>query len=213
MSGRSCGASTAPTCRRSRRRDVYISVRNWRQFQHYDPAKRVPPWIKNHTELMANDDYLRLSEHRVTMLHRLWLEYASSLCRLSADTRSLSRRLFVRVTTADIDALVQAGFITLVASAELADGYQAASSRARSREEEEEVDEDIPLPPSSKRPKTKPARNGRAGDAASYQRAEQLIRNGAYQLTDASLEDELTERDVPPGARETLLELARSLRP
>lgn len=122
--------------------DGYISVRNWRKFQHYDPEKRTPPWIKNQTELMAKDEYLELSEHRALMLHRLWLEYASSHCRLSADTAGLSRRLFLRATMSDLEALKAAGFIDIVASAELAEGYHAASaSRARV---EVEVERDRP---------------------------------------------------------------------
>jgi hypothetical protein len=119
----------------------YISVRNWRKFQHYDPAKRAPIFVKNYTELMADDAYLDLTEHRALMLHRLWLEYASARCRLSLDTRSLSRRLNLRVTTADIEALNHAGFIDIVASEALADGYQDASSRARARSKEKRREE------------------------------------------------------------------------
>lgn len=131
----------------------WISVIGWRQFQHYDPAKRVPPWIKNHTELMANDDYLGLSEHRALMLHRLWLEYATSRCRLSDDTAMMSRRLAVKVTRGDLQALCDAGFIAIVASKALAEGYHVASSplasRAPARSREEEAEEEEVITPSS----------------------------------------------------------------
>jgi hypothetical protein len=126
---------------------LYIHVRNWRKFQHYDPAIRVPPWIKNHLELMADDAYLGLTEHRALLLHRLWLEYASSRCRLGLDvtsrrsrrgfdTASLGHRLFMRVTTADLKALVDAGFIEISASETLA-------PRARARTRSQEVEEDL----------------------------------------------------------------------
>lgn len=118
----------------------WISVRHWRRFQHYDPAKRVPPWIKNNTDLMANDAYLSLTEHRALMLHRLWLEYASSRCELSDDTLRLSRRLGMKVTRADLIALNHAGFIRIVASKTLAEGYHDASARAHDVETEEEKD-------------------------------------------------------------------------
>jgi hypothetical protein len=118
----------------------WISVRNWRKFQHYDPEKRVPPWIKNNTDLMANDSYLSLSTHRALMLHRLWLEYASSRCELSDDTLRLSRRLCMKVTRGDIESLSEAGFITIVASKALAEGYHVASARAHA--EETETDEE-----------------------------------------------------------------------
>lgn len=120
---------------------AWISVRHWRRFQHYDPAKRVPPWIKNNTDLMANDSYLSLTEHRALMLHRLWLEYASSRCELSDDTLRLSRRLGMKVTRADLESLNHAGFIRFVASKTLAEGYHDASARAHDVEVETEVEE------------------------------------------------------------------------
>lgn len=125
---------------------AWISVRGWRRFQHYDPAKRVPPWIKNNTDLMANDSYLSLTEHRALMLHRLWLEYATSRCELSDDTLRLGRRLGMKVTSRDLEALNHAGFIDIVASKTLAEGYQDASaSRARVETETEEEKEPRPL--------------------------------------------------------------------
>jgi hypothetical protein len=106
--------------------DGFISVRGWRRFQHY--RDRSPRWIKAYPELLTDDAYLALSGHRRSILHGLWLEYASSHCRLRFDTASLSRRLSLRVTTSDIEALTHAGFLAIVASAELADGYQDASA-------------------------------------------------------------------------------------
>jgi hypothetical protein len=105
----------------------YISVRGWRAFQHYDPAKRTPPWIKQYTELLHDDAYMALPVGTALVLHRLWLEYASSRCRLVADTASLTRRLGVRVTMPQLKSLKAAGYIDLVASAKLADGYHSAT--------------------------------------------------------------------------------------
>lgn len=124
--------------------DGWISVRNWRHFQHYDPAKRQPRWLKLYTELLSDDAWLELSGNDRAVLVCLWLEYASSRCRLRADTRSLSRQLSLRVTSATLDRLVHAGFIDIVASKLLADGYQSASP-----EVEREVEEETPLPSSN----------------------------------------------------------------
>lgn len=118
--------------------NLWISVRNWRKFQHYDPSKRAPIFVKNYTELMHDDAYMNLTPHDALILHRLWLEYASTRCRLHADTRSLSRRLNARVTTATLERLNHAGFIDLVASKTLADGYQSASPEVEVEEEKEE---------------------------------------------------------------------------
>jgi hypothetical protein len=93
----------------------WIVVNNWERFQHLDVTRSgsgSPVWIKNYTRLMNDDDYLALSPNRVAILHRLWLEYASSSARVRADTRWLSRRLFLRVTTKDLEALNHAGFIS-----------------------------------------------------------------------------------------------------
>jgi hypothetical protein len=116
----------------------YISVRNWRKFQHYDPEKRTPPWIKNLTELMSSDDYLGLPASARGVLHGIWLEYARSRCELPGDTLNLTRRLSVKVSKRTLELLNHAGFIDIVASKTLAEGYQPASARARATEAEEE---------------------------------------------------------------------------
>jgi hypothetical protein len=126
---------------------AWISVRNWRKFQHYDPEKRQPPWIKVYTELMSDPAWLDLSGNDRSVLCCLWLEYASSRCRLRADTRSLTRQLNLRVTTATLERLNHAGYIDIVASAVLAEGYHAASAHARATEVEVETEEEKPPNP------------------------------------------------------------------
>lgn len=111
----------------------WISVRNWRKFQHYDPAKRTPPWIKVYTELMSDDAFLGLTPHQRGILVSTWMEYASARCQLRANTVELSRRLNGRVTKRTLEALNHAGFIDIVASAVLAEGYQCASATLASR--------------------------------------------------------------------------------
>jgi hypothetical protein len=115
----------------------WVSIVDWeKEYQHYDPEKRLKdprgpmPWIKNYTRLMQNDEYLELTEHCALILHRLWLVYASSGCRLRADTRSLSRKTGLRVTKSHLELLNHAGFIDIVASRELAEGYIPGSTRA-----------------------------------------------------------------------------------
>jgi hypothetical protein len=144
----------------------WISVRNWRKFQHYDPEKRQPPWIKNYTELLHSNEYLRLPPGTRSLLHGLWLEYASSRCQLPLDTRSLSRRLNLRVTMQQLKSLSRAGFIDIVASDALAEGYQAASavqaSRAPAHSLEVEVEKDSRAVPVSSEPAPAPEDNGKA---------------------------------------------------
>jgi hypothetical protein len=119
----------------------WISVVGWDDFQHY--KDRNPLWIKVYTRLLGDDAYLDLSEHRALMLHRLWLEYARTGCALRVDTARLSRRLSVKVTRSDLDSLNHAGFIDIVASKALAEGYQPASPRASRGETETEEARDL----------------------------------------------------------------------
>ena len=118
----------------------WISIPGWRRFQHYDPEKRQPPWIKTYLDLLHDDEYLSLPGGTRSVLHGIWLVYASSRCRLRFDASSLSRRLSLRVTNAQLVSLCDAGFIAEVASAALAEGYHAASARARATETETEAE-------------------------------------------------------------------------
>ena len=121
----------------------YLVVERWEEFQHY--KNRAPLWIKNYTRLLHDDTYLGLSSHRRAVLHGLWLVYASSSCQLVFDHGSLSRRLHLRVTSADLIALRKAGFIKVSASKPLASGYQGAGL-----EVEKEKEKKPPSPPSGK---------------------------------------------------------------
>jgi hypothetical protein len=131
----------------------YVWIPNWEGsddnpegFQHY--KNRDPIWIKNYTRLLSKDEYLALSGHRRGVLHGIWLAYATSRRRLPHETLTLTRRLGLKVTTADLASLNHAGFIEVVASDVLAERLQDASPHARPRargelEVEEEQDQSL----------------------------------------------------------------------
>jgi hypothetical protein len=125
----------------------WISVRNWRKFQHYDPAKRQPPWIKVYNELLDEDAYASLTLRQRGLLHGIWMAYARSRCGL----RVARVGLMVgddTVRIRDIEALNHAGFIEIVASKTLAEGYHDASAHARPRARvETETEEENPPTP------------------------------------------------------------------
>jgi hypothetical protein len=122
----------------------YLIVERWEEFQHY--KKRAPLFIKNYTRLLHDDTYLSLTGHRRAVLHGLWLVYASSSCQLHFDPKSLSSRLHLRVTLADLKALRKAGYIEVSASKPLAPCYQVACL-----EIETEIEKELPpSPPSGK---------------------------------------------------------------
>lgn len=127
----------------------WIVIRNWDRFQHY--KDRQPPWIKNYTELLHDPAYLELPPGTRSLLHGLWLVYASSRARVPLDTRWITRQLNLRCTMQQLESLNHAGFIEFSASTALADRYQDASaSRAREeglRPEEDLRPEEKPSPP------------------------------------------------------------------
>ncbi|HYW86318.1 MAG TPA: hypothetical protein VFB50_01000 [Chloroflexota bacterium] len=91
------------------KRERQIVIPNWDRFQHY--TARRPAWIKNYTELLDDQRYLKLTPNRRALLHGLWLMYASSRRELTDNTSILSSRLRQRVTSRDLAALNHAGFI------------------------------------------------------------------------------------------------------
>lgn len=95
--------------------ELYIVIPDWDSFEHPDVQRHTtpPPWIKSYTRELDEDSYQALTPHRRALLHDLRRLYASKRGRLRLDTRSISRRLGVRVTTADIEWLNHAGFIHL----------------------------------------------------------------------------------------------------
>jgi hypothetical protein len=88
----------------------WIVIPKWDQFQHY--KDRDPKWIKNYNSLLSDDIYLDLTGHQRAVLHGLWLSYAASNRELRSNTASLSRRLNLKVTSRDLDALISRGLVS-----------------------------------------------------------------------------------------------------
>jgi hypothetical protein len=141
----------------------FIVIPEWEErFQNADVAKKSRdgrlPWIKSPVAELADDDYLELSGHRRAVLHGLRLAYASSARRLRLDTRSLSRRLGLRVTMSDLEALNRAGFISFPSRATREESLEPVAIRGEEKRRE--------LPPTQPEPQDVAQRptNGRAGE-------------------------------------------------
>jgi hypothetical protein len=115
----------------------FIVIPKWDELQHYKDVDR-PAWIKNYAKLLHDRRYLDLTGDQSAILHGLWLEYASSGRRLPLDTRSLTRRLNLRVTSAQLEALNHAGFIRFHS--------RPALGRVVSREEKKRVENPKAVP-------------------------------------------------------------------
>lgn len=92
----------------------WITVPNWHRFQHYGMARR-PPWIKNYTALLHDDDYLDLTLASRGLLHGIWLAYADRRGYVR-DGPDLSATLHARVIEKNLEPLNHAGLIDVVAS-------------------------------------------------------------------------------------------------
>lgn len=120
---------------------TFIRIPGWEKYQHY--KDRDAPWIKTYTRLLHDDDWLTLTGHRRGVLLGIWLMYASSNGRLTADHVRISHQLEVRVTPEDLAALNHAGFIEIVASThkeDSASGLLATRAPAHSQEAEAEAE-------------------------------------------------------------------------
>ncbi len=96
----------------------YIHIPRWEEFQHY--GNRDPIWIRTYTRLLSDHTYRKLPGHVRAILHGLWMEYARSRSQIVYDTAVISSQLGLKVSTAHLQRLENAGFITVSASNVLA---------------------------------------------------------------------------------------------
>ncbi|CAN5777571.1 hypothetical protein BH20ACT14_BH20ACT14_01710 [soil metagenome] len=148
--------------------DLYIVVRNWEKFQNADVWKKSggrPPWIKTYTALLHDDAYIELTPHQRAVLHGLWLAYASSARQLRLNTRSLSRRLGLRVSSQQLEALKYAGFIEFSSRSPLDAPLERFAPRG------EESREELPAhPPVLQQDVARASTNGTQAGSADFSR-------------------------------------------
>jgi hypothetical protein len=203
--------------------DLYVWISRWSDFQHYKPERDRPPaWIKAYTKQLDDDAYLELTGTQRAILHDLRSAFARSHGKLAADTRRLSARIGLQVTSRTLERLNHAGFIELLSRETLDQrldelyGNSSPHTRPRARKEgEEELEEDPLNPPHSGG--LNPRANGtnpRATTKAN-QRA-QALQDFARRCIqedwpEPSLIDELvTVRGLDPNEARDLIEQTRS---
>jgi hypothetical protein len=116
----------------------YIVPRNWANFQNADVWKKSggrPPWIKLYHRLLDNDDYLALTPKRQSILVGIWMLYARKGRPILEHTASISRALGQRVSSADLEALSNAGFIEVLSR----DAREPLATRSEKTEIREET--------------------------------------------------------------------------
>ena len=129
--------------------DVYIWVNRWEEFQTFQKKKGkpwAPPWIKLYPQILDDPDFTHLPWQTQLLLLKVFAAFAQTRGRLSADTRELSRRLSQRVTTAQLESLNHAGWITVCSRTVLEQRRNSFWNRSTLEVEVEKEEEKEPVP-------------------------------------------------------------------
>ncbi len=113
--------------------DRWIVIPGWDKFQHYHD--RSPKWIKDYIEQLDRDEYLALTFAERGILQDIRKLYSRRSLTLPGNTRELSRVLGQRLSGKQLQRLVDAGYIEIVASKPVPKPYQPASTKRRVRED------------------------------------------------------------------------------
>lgn len=120
----------------------YLRVKNHAEYQHYDPTKRRPPWIKLHNNLLGGDvgGFDELSEVEQWQLVRIWLVASKSSAlthdendrivpAICNDEKSL-RRSIMSLKRIPLEMFIRKGWLIPVAEHDLIhpDGASASAS-------------------------------------------------------------------------------------
>ena len=90
---------------------LYIYVKDWERFQ---PRSDRPglPWLRLHTDLLANDDWLELAAAEKVLLTVIWM-----ITQRHGNGRTVASERWLRgqagLRHGHLEPLVEAGFITL----------------------------------------------------------------------------------------------------
>lgn len=164
----------------------YIFIPNWKRHQHY--KNRRPTWIKLYIDLVDDidtDGYLSLTAVQRAALHGIWMLVAGvGNARLLYDCCELRARLRLpRLQQSDLDLLVEAGWIDVVASKK--PRFASAEGEGESSKDDKE---------------------GRASAASA---ARPSKRQRRLEQCKALYESMLAEGDSPAVARDSLAEMYR----
>jgi len=141
----------------------FFKVKNWHDLQHY--RDRVPIWIKLYVELLEDWRFISLSDATKWHVVGVWLLASKCRNRIPMDAEFIRGRIGAK-TKVDLQALLDAEFIEVLAEVEnhaskpLAECYGNATVEEEEEKEKDKEQEEThsPLPPNG----------GREGDKAAY---------------------------------------------
>ena len=124
----------------------FLRVKKWREFQHYDPLKRRPPWIKFFNKVLEpGSDFQYLTEQEQWQLVRLWLlasrsdlltldEDGSTLVPVIPNDEPTLRRHALSAKRLPLAKFIQNGWLIEVDASAVASTDDSASLRFRGLE-------------------------------------------------------------------------------
>jgi hypothetical protein len=120
-----------------------IEIKNWEKFQHY--KHRNPPWIKLHSCLLDDYEWVQLSDNSKLILFHLWMLASRYQNAIPFDLEFLKQKMLIK-NKIDLKELVEKGFLLIKsimsqsASNLLASCYPNADPETeKSREEIEQL--------------------------------------------------------------------------
>lgn len=124
-----------------------LRIKNWEKFQHYQTgrnAQATPPWIKVHTKMIDDFDFMSMSAERRGQLILLWILASKDGGFIPNDARYLRKRLQCNV---DLSFFLENGWVESYDDPRMILGSSYESPRPE--EEEEEEEEKTPNPPAA----------------------------------------------------------------
>lgn len=119
-----------------------IEIKNWEKFQHY--KHRNPPWIKLHSCLLDDYEWIQLSDNSKLILFHLWMLASRYQNAIPFDLEFLKQKTLIK-NKIELKELIEKGFLLIKsimsqnASETLASRYQNADPETeKSREETEQ---------------------------------------------------------------------------
>jgi len=86
----------------------YLSVKNFDKFQHY--TDRDPPWIKLYYSILADYDFIKLSDAAKCHLVLIWLLASRTQNKIPDDPKWIKAQIQVK-RSVDLEELKEAGFL------------------------------------------------------------------------------------------------------
>ena len=85
----------------------WLSVKGWREFQHY--SNRSPPWIKLHRAILDDYEFAELADNQKAHLMLIWVLASQNDGRVPDNARWIESRTNCRGI--DLQVFVDAGFL------------------------------------------------------------------------------------------------------